>query len=405
MSKNQTGKSTRQQREAFSTYRQNFAVDFEYPVHFTSGVFDTDNHLLAETLDRFDEGRRHRAAVVVDAGLVESQRNLIGRIKEYFHHHSDEVELITEPMIVPGGESAKNDWGPVRDLMWMMGNLHLDRQSYMIAVGGGAVLDMAGFAASIVHRGLRVVRVPTTVLAQNDAGVGVKNGMNEHGQKNFVGTFAPPFAVINDLDMVATLNDAHWRGGIAEAFKVAILKDREFFDYLCSAAADLKNRNREAMDYLIYRCAQLHLEHIRTEGDPFEFGRSRPLDFGHWAGHQIETMTDYKTGHGQAVSIGIAIDSCYAAEKGLLKPEELERILAGLGDSGLPMWHECLRRRNSAGELKVLDGLDKFREHLGGELTITLPDGIGHKVEVHHMDTDLIEQAVRTCRSRHHESS
>ncbi len=404
MSNNHADKSTKPGCEVFSTYRQQFAVDFEYPVHFTRGVFDTDNRLLAEVLDRYDESRRHRAAVVVDAGLDKAQDNLTGRIKEYFHEHLDEMELVTEPMLVPGGEAAKNDWKPVRDLMWMMGNLHLDRQSYVIVVGGGAVLDMAGFAASIVHRGLRVVRIPTTVLAQNDGGIGVKNGMNEHAQKNFVGTFAPPFAVINDLDVVASLNDVHWRGGIAEAFKVAIIRDREFFDFLCASAKDLKKRDREAMDCLIYRCAVLHLEHIRTAGDPFEFGRSRPLDFGHWAGHQIETMTDYKTGHGQAVSIGIGIDSCYAAAKGLLKQDELERILTGLCDSGLPLWHECLRRRNSAGELEVLAGLDKFREHLGGELTITLPDGIGHKVEVHHMDTDVIEQAVRTCRGLHRES-
>jgi 3-dehydroquinate synthetase len=106
--------------------------------------------------------------------------------------------------------------------MWTLGNLHLDRQSFVIALGGGSVLDMIGFAVSIVHRGLRLVRLPTTTLAQSDAGVGVKTGMDEHGQKNFVGTFAPPFAVINDFELLKTLSFEHWIGGVDEALAVQV---------------------------------------------------------------------------------------------------------------------------------------------------------------------------------------
>jgi len=381
-------------------YHQRIAVEFDYPVHFARDVFAAANPLLAGVLDRLGEGRRHRAAVYVDAGLARARPALVARIKEYFHAHRNTLELATGPTVVPGGEAAKIGFDPLRDIIWTAGNVHLDRQSYILAVGGGAMLDMVGFAASLVHRGLRLVRMPSTVLAQNDAGVGVKNGMDEHGQKNFLGTFAPPFAVVNDLDLLGTLADRDWVGGIAEAFKVAIVKDAAFFEFLCDRAAALADRDAADMERLIRRCAVIHLDHIRTGGDPFETGSERPLDFGHWVAHQIESMSDYWIGHGQAVAVGIAVDSCYAMRKGLVGEADFERILAGLAAARLPIYSEYLHRRDGDGELEILVGLERFREHLGGRLNVTLPAGIGSRIEVHRMDGDLIAEAVDDLRDR-----
>ena len=381
-------------------YHQRISVPFDYPVHFARDVFAPAGPLLARVFDRLGEDRVHRVAVYVDAGLAEAQPGLVGRIKEYFHAHRKTLELAAGPTVMPGGEAAKNGFDPLRDMIWMAGNVHLDRQSYVLAVGGGAMLDMVGFGASLVHRGLRLVRMPSTVLAQNDAGVGVKNGMDEHGQKNFLGTFAPPFAVINDFDLLSSLADRDWLGGIAEAFKVAIIKDAAFLDFLCERAADLAARDAAAMETLIRRCAVLHLDHVRTGGDPFETGSARPLDFGHWVGHQLETMSDYWIGHGQGVAVGIAVDSYYAMRKGLIGAADLERILAGLTRAGLPIYSEYLHRRDGDGELEVLVGLERFREHLGGRLNITLPDGLGARREVHRMDADLIVEAVNALRDR-----
>ncbi len=375
------------------THSQAFSVPFEFPVIFTRDLLAADNPLLADTVDRLGEGRRHRAMVAIDSGVEAAQPDLQRRIKEYFHAHPDRLELATMT-IVPGGEQAKNGWEVVRDVMWTIGSTHLDRQSYVIAIGGGAMLDMVGFAASIVHRGLRLVRVPTTTLAQDDAGVGVKNGMDEHGQKNFVGTFAPPFAVISDFDFLATLGERDWIGGVAEAFKVAIIKDAAFFDFLCENAAALAGRDQDAMEQVIRRCALLHLDHICTSGDPFEFGSARPLDFGHWLGHRLETMSDFTVGHGQAAAVGIAVDSRCAEQLGLISAGELERILAGLAACGLPTWDDLLLRRTPDGTLEVIDGLEQFREHLGGQLTITLPAGIGQKTEVHQLDAGLVADAI-----------
>ena len=275
------------------TCLERFSVPFEYPVHFTRRVFDARNPLLADVMERLGEKRRHRATVCVDAGVAAAHPKLLDEIKEYFHSRGGAMELCGVPAVVPGGEAAKAGWAAVRDTMWTVGNLHLDRQSFVIAVGGGGLLDMVGFATAIVHRGLRLIRVPTTTLSQNDAGIGVKNGMNEHGMKNFVGTFAPPFAVINDFSFLHTLDGQHWIGGAAEAFKVAIIKNAEFFEFLCANARALRDRQAAPMEELIRRCARLHLEHIRTSGDPFEFGSARPLDFGHWAAHKIEAMSNF----------------------------------------------------------------------------------------------------------------
>lgn len=397
-------KSDRQSDEAAGAgadvYHQRFSVAFDYPVHFTRSVFDPENDLLVRTVNRLGEKRIHRAAVYVDSGLHEAQGDIIGKIKKYFHARRGQLELAGMPQVIPGGEAAKNGWQVVSEVMWTLGNLHLDRQSYVIAVGGGAMMDMTGFATSLVHRGLRLIRVPTTVLGQNDAGVGVKNGMDEHGRKNFVGTFAPPFAVLNDFEFLMTLADRDWVGGLAEAFKVAIIKDAEFLDFLCQNAPALRRRDAELMEQAIRRCAILHLEHTRTSGDPFEFGSARPLDFGHWAGHKIETMSNYETGHGQAAAVGIALDSVYAMRRGLISPDELERILAGLSACGLPISSEYLTRRTADGELEILAGLEEFREHLGGRLNITLPHGLGNKCEVHHMDAGLVAEAIEFLSAR-----
>lgn len=378
---------------------QRFTVEFSYPVHFTRGAFANDNRLLADTVDRLGEGRRHRVLAVLDEGLVRAQPDLPGRIAGYFQAHHGRLELAAPPAVVPGGEEAKNGWTRVQALMRTMGDLHLCRQSFVLAVGGGALLDMAGFAASIVHRGLRLVRMPTTTLSQNDGGVGVKNGMDEHGQKNFVGTFAPPFAVINDLDMLRTLDQTDWIAGVAEAFKVAIIKDADFFGFLCSHAAALAGRDEAAMEQTVRRCAAIHLEHIRTGGDPFEFGSARPLDFGHWSAHWLETRSGYALGHGQAVAVGIALDSCYAARQGLISVEERDRILAGLKATGLPVWHSLLAETGSDGRLAVLEGLDRFREHLGGKLTVTLPRGLGSRCEVHNLDDAAVAESIRRLAS------
>jgi len=375
-------------------YKQSITVEFEYPVVFARNVFDPASPTLAGVMHATESNRHARAVVFVDSGVSACHPGLADRVGEYFAAHGKQIDLAEAPREVPGGEAIKTDLTFVRDAIDLFVDLELCRHSYVIAIGGGAVLDAVGFAASLFHRGLRLIRLPTTVLAQNDVGVGVKNAMNLSGAKNTVGTFSPPWAVINDFSFLPTLSDEHWINGAAEAFKVAIIRDASFFDSLCTNATRLKAREQEPMEQLIVRCAELHLEHIRTSGDPFEFGRARPLDFGHWSAHRLEAMSDYRISHGQAVATGIALDSCYALRQGWLSEKEFQRICCGLKDCGFALWRPELEKQGLDGRLEVLKGLESFRQHLGGQLYLTFPRGIGRRMEIGEVDEALIAECA-----------
>ena len=269
-----------------------------------------------------------------------------------------------------------------------LAGLRIDRHSYVIAIGGGAMLDVVGYAAATLHRGVRLVRMPTTVLAQNDAGVGVKNGINAFGAKNFLGTFAAPFAVIDDSNFLATLEPRDRIAGMAEAVKVALIRDAAFFRWMVDHAAELAAFDTDAVEYMIRRCAELHLAHIADGGDPFEQGNARPLDFGHWSAHKLELMSEHALRHGEAVAIGIALDSAYSAETGLLAATDYDAIVGLLAALGLPTAHPLLR------DPALLEGLAEFREHLGGELCIPLLAGIGDVVEANDIADATLRRAI-----------
>ncbi len=384
---------------AAPSVNQSFDVSFNYPVHFVHDVFDTANPCLCDTIDRLKEGRRHRVAVYVDEGLSAARPHLVDKIEKYFSIHYDTLELSGGVKFIPGGSPAKRGYKHLVSVLSDLGNLHLDRQSFVLGIGGGSALDALGVAVSLVHRGLRFVRMPSTVLAQDDAGVGVKNGVDEHGQKNFLGTFAPPFAVINDLSLLDSLSDTNWISGISEAFKVAIITDAGFFRFLSDNAERLRQRDLTVMTRLIQRCAEIHLNHIATHGDPFEMGSARPLDFGHWSAHRLEILTGGTLGHGMAVAVGIALDCAYSKRKGLITEEEFISVIAALQQCGLPIYCDELSWQRADGEYEVLQGLRDFQEHLGGRLTVTLPDGIGKRVELHHMNVDWIIESIHELKA------
>ena len=373
---------------------QKIVVPFEYPVYFTQDVFEPGNPDFAEALTRIEPDRCHRFCVVIDSGVDRAWPNLTDRIRAYAQTYPDNLELVANPIVVPGGESIKSDIPALENLLNSFHSLALDRQSFVVIVGGGAVQDMAGYAAAICHRGLRTIRLPTTVLSQNDSGVGVKNGVNAFDTKNFLGTFAPPFAVINDIRFIDTLSDRDRLAGFPEAVKVALIRDASFFHWLEGHAELLMAFDPKVMEMMIERGARLHLAHIATSGDPFEFGAARPLDFGHWSAHKLESMTDYRLRHGEAVAIGMALDTRYSVLAGLLDEPSGERVCDLLKKLGMRLWDDALDQTTSDGRRTVLDGLDDFRQHLGGDLTVTLLQEIGRGVEVHEVDTGLVDNCI-----------
>jgi 3-dehydroquinate synthase len=374
--------------------QQKFSVPFQYAVHFTSGLFNLDNPLFSQVVQQDGNQATRKLLVIIDSGVHEQYPTLAEDIIDYVKHYSQVFKLCTSPLVMMGGEACKNDYSLVEQIQQAVNDFGIDRHSYIAAIGGGALLDMAGFAAAVSHRGVRLIRIPTTVLAQNDSGVGVKNSINAFNKKNFIGTFAPPFAVLNDFDFLLTLDDRDWRSGIAEAIKVALIKDAHFFDFIRSNASALAKRDMPAMQQLIYRCAQMHMAHI-AGGDPFEMGSSRPLDFGHWAAHKLEQLTHYELRHGEAVAIGIALDCTYAYLVGMLSKNELDQILEVLEELGFQLFTpELLQQDQETKQLAVVKGLSEFREHLGGKLTIMLLEKIGKGVEVNQIDSATVEKAI-----------
>ena len=311
------------------------------------------------------------------------------------------LELVCPPIILEGGERVKNSYFHVSEIQSHVERFHLDRHSYLVAVGGGALLDVAGLAAATAHRGVRHVRIPTTTLSQADSGVGVKNGINAFGKKNFIGAFAVPFAVINDFEMLSSLPPRDKRAGYIESVKVACIRDAAFFQAIEGDAQQLRHFEPEAMQRLIYRCAELHVNHIATAGDPFEAGSARPLDFGHWAAHKLEQLSEYKLRHGEAVGVGIALDVVYSRRMGFLPPAGAERILSLIETLGFELFANELSNVDSEGDLMILKGLEEFREHLGGQLAITMLKEIGSGFEVHEMNDAVVVESIQELQERH----
>ncbi|MFP5080636.1 3-dehydroquinate synthase [Pedobacter sp. JCM 36344] len=373
---------------------QSFSVKFEYKIFFTSSLFNINNNTLIDFFKQKPSESLRKLFFVVDQGVADAHPNLLTDISTYFAGYP-EVQLIKEVMIIPGGEAAKNDIAHFDRIVEAVNGFGIDRHSYIAAIGGGAILDLVGYAAAVSHRGIKHIRIPTTVLSQNDSGIGVKNGINYNGKKNFLGTFAPPNAVFNDDEFLATLTDRDYRSGISEAIKVSLIKKPEFFQWIEEHADELVARNKVSMNHLIKLCAQLHLNHIGGD-DPFETGSARPLDFGHWAAHKLEQLSNFGVLHGEAVAMGIALDSTYSFLKGMLTEEKLHRILKSLVKLGYDISNPYIQINDL--ESPILKGLAEFQEHLGGRLSITLLTDLGTGEEVHEMDQQLLIKASKYVR-------
>jgi 3-dehydroquinate synthase len=364
-----------------------FAVDFLHRIRWTTDTFDPGNPALRDLMPA-DEGPA-RAVVFVDSGVADAWTDLSRRIEAYFVRHADSIALAAPLDTVRGGEACKNDFSVFEHVTRTINDAGICRRSYVIAIGGGAVLDAVGFGAATAHRGVRLIRMPTTTLSQGDSGVGVKNGINAFGKKNFVGAFSPPWAVLNDELFLSTLSDRDWRCGLSEAVKVALVKDADLFARIRGSAERLRARDEAALRPILRRTAQLHVSHIADGGDPFEVKHARPLDFGHWAAHKLEQISDFGLRHGEAVAIGIALDAAYANLIGRLSAAETDAVLRLLVDLGLPVYHDALAGPD------LIGGLEEFREHLGGRLTIPLLEGIGRPFDAHEIDGQRMTEAAQ----------
>lgn len=377
---------------SLSSPSQGFSVPFSHRLLFTHNVFGSvERDVLASVLEPSGE-LAPKVQFWIDAQVLAAQPALLQAIDGFFTSQGGRLQRAGVHAIT-GGEAVKNDWAHVERMLATIHEADLDRRSYMVVIGGGAVLDAVGFAAGTAHRGIRLVRLPTTTLGQADSGVGVKNAVNRFGKKNWLGTFAVPWAVINDTTLLESLPNRDYAAGFSEAVKVSLLKSPAAFAGLHRDAARIRNRELAVALPALRNAAEMHLRHITSGGDPFEALEARPLDYGHWSAHRLEAMTNFGVRHGEAVSIGVAIDSVYSSLVHGLPGPDAERILQTLLNLGLPIDHPALDDSDA-----LFAGLEEFRQHLGGRLTLTMLHRIGEPLEVHKVDTLPMSQAIRHVR-------
>ncbi len=370
---------------------QKFNVSYFYKIFFTKNLFDINNKIFLNIIKKKKE--RKKIIVIIDNGILKYNEFIIEKIINYCNYYNEFIFLKMNPIVLEGGENIKNNFEINNYIYKIINENDICRHSYVVAIGGGALLDSVGYSSSTSHRGVRLIRVPTTVLSQNDSGVGVKNGINYFLKKNFIGTFSPPYAVINDSDFLYSLTDRDWISGVSEAIKVSLIKDFNFFYFIKNNVKNLLNRNIEIMEKLIYRCAQLHIEHI-SGLDPFEFGSSRPLDFGHWAAHKLEMLTKGNLSHGEAVAIGISLDVTYSYLSGFINKIYWLEIINVFLDLKFSIFVEEMISDDNINEFLIL-GIKEFQEHLGGNLTIMMLKNIGEGVNVNFIDNNLLFESIK----------
>ncbi|MFM1821759.1 MAG: 3-dehydroquinate synthase [Planctomycetota bacterium] len=373
----------------FRAFDATIAPAAPHRVRFTRGALDPANPTLRDLLAIDPHARARRMVVVADEGFVAATPSFERDLRAYAAAHSETFPAIVSFETAPGGEAAKESMAVADRVNELVERHAIDRKSFVLAAGGGALLDAAGFGAATAHRGVRLVRFATTVLAQDDAAMGVKNGVNRFGKKNFTGAFAVPFAVVCDESWLETLPPAVFRAGFSEAVKIALLKDPAFFARIERDATRIARGDLAAATPVVRRSAELHLRHIVDGGDPFETGEARPLDFGHWAAHRLESMSAHAVSHGDAVALGLLLDCGYARLAGWLDEATHARIAATITALGLPTRHPLL-----ADTARLLAGIEEFREHLGGTLHVTMLRAIGEGFEVHALDPALVARAA-----------
>jgi 3-dehydroquinate synthase len=292
---------------------------------------------------------------------------------------------VTE-IIVPDGEHTKS-WATLETVFDALLAARCGRDTLLVALGGGVVGDLAGFAAATYQRGIPLLQIPTTLLAQVDSSVGGKTAINHARGKNMIGAFHQPHAVISDVATLDTLPDRELRAGLAEVIKYGFALDAQFVQWLEAGIGQLLARDRGALGYAVKRCCELKAQIVAA--DERETGVRALLNLGHTFGHAIEAGTGYGTWlHGEAIAAGMVMAAELSRREGLLSPEDVQRVRNLIARAGLPVKGPALAPQ----QLMELMALDKKAAQ--GKVRFVLLEGIGRAALRGDIDPGRVREAI-----------
>ena len=326
-----------------------------YPIHIGAGIIDAAELFAPHVADRMAAIVTNDTIAPLYAGRVEASLQNAG--------------ARTLRIVVRDGEAFKT-WQTLDEIHASLLAAQADRRAVLIALGGGVVGDLAGFAAATYQRGVTYVQVPTTLLAQVDSSVGGKTAINHALGKNMVGAFHQPAAVIADTATLATLPPREVAAGLAEVVKYGAIHDAQFLAWIESNATALAARDAVALAYAIRRSCEIKADIVAA--DERDTGVRALLNFGHTFGHAIESAAGYGTWlHGEAVAAGMALAARFSARQGRIRAADAERLIALLRRFGLPVQPPRFPRET------WLEYMGRDKKNEAGRITLILLDGLG----------------------------
>ena len=286
---------------------------------------------------------------------------------------------------VPEGEEQKS-LETACSLYNELSNFHAERKTPVVALGGGVIGDLTGFVAATYKRGVPLIQMPTTLLAQVDSSIGGKVAVNHRQLKNEIGVFYQPRVVISDINTLKTLPNTEISDGLAEIIKYAVIRDEGLFTYLEKNIDQIKSLDEKLFEEIIFRSAKIKARVV--EKDERDFGLRNILNYGHTIGHAIESASDFKVEHGRAVAIGMLAAGRISNKLGKLDENELTRLKRVIQRAGLPVKIPSLERE------KIIQAIKHDKKILGGKIRFVLPKSIGNVFVTDEVSTSLIEQVL-----------
>ncbi len=366
----------------FNNFKRTWNVESFLPVNFTihysSDIFNPQN------LDLIEYGKSKRRIVVVDKTVHEIYGE---NIKSYF----DSIKFDLKLKIIDATEENK-DWKHTDEILQFFESEGVLRRESIIVIGGGVLLDLVGFCCSIYRRGIPYIKVPTTLLAIVDASVGVKVAANHFGRRNRIGAYYPPIATLIDKKFIHSQSEREIVNGIAEIFKLGLIKSEELFELLENNYDQLL-REKFQFGAIPVRVINMAITGMIEELEPnlWEKDLERPVDFGHTFSPLIEMNNIENLKHGEAVVLDCLLSSCISFNRGYINEEELKRIFDTAKNLKLPTWH-----RDFANKELVFAALEDTMRHRNGNQYIPIPTGIGRCAIINNLKEEELISAMNT---------